>query len=71
MDLETAIHVYSLYARTAYAARTAELYEQKMAIVLRILGNVEVEDITANDLNHLMGYLKTEYIPYRFHQTVF
>ncbi len=69
MDLITAIEGYSLYARTIYAAKTAELYTQQLVIILRYMGNIEIESITPNDLNRLMGYLKNDYVPFRLHQT--
>ena len=68
-DLKTAIEGYTLYGRTTYAKKTYELYEQKLAKILEIWGNREIESITPTDISKLMVYLKTEYIPFRFHQT--
>ena len=69
MELGKAVEGFNLYTRAVYAERTSELFAQQMVIIQRVLGNVEVDSITQTDLNRLMGYLKTEYIPFRIHQT--
>jgi integrase/recombinase XerD len=63
VELETAIKIYGNYIRTAVAPQTAELYTSEMKVIQRFMGNVEVEKITQDDLNKLMGYLKNEYHP--------
>jgi integrase/recombinase XerD len=69
MDLDKAIEGFNLSARANYAQRTAELFAQELVIIRRVWGNIEVESIRPDDVNRLMGYLKTDYIPFRIHQT--
>lgn len=66
MKLSKAIDGYLLFAKTKYAPDTVEHYQGTMKMVLAHLGDREVDDITAEDLQRYFVFLNSEYKPHRF-----
>lgn len=66
MRLSKAIDGYLLFAKTKYAAATVEHYQGTLKMVLEHLGDREVDDISAEDLQRYFVFLNSEYKPHRF-----
>lgn len=65
MKLSKAIEGYLLYAHNKYAEATTNHYHDTLKMVLRHLGDREIESITTQDLQHYFTFLRTEYKPFR------
>lgn len=66
MKLSKAIEGYLLFARNEYAESTVNHYHVTLQMVLRHLGDREVESITTQDLQKYFQFLRTEYKPHHF-----
>ena len=66
MKMTTAIEDYALSSTIeGLSPQTISVYKFALGVFARHIGDLEVEDITTDDVKKFLGYLRTDYKPNR------
>ena len=66
MKLSKAFEGFLLDYATKFTPLATKSHRDRMPVVLRYFGDIEIEEIKLSDLNKFMGYLRNEHKPIRF-----